>query len=1252
MRIVVDLQGAQATNARRGIGAYSLSLTEHLVDAAASSGDEVVIVLNGAFRQEAEELKKQFMARRNTTVEVWFPPTTMQGEATDDTWLRRASAVVFEDFVAALQPDVFLVTSLFEGLADPALTVVPGRHRIPTAVVLYDLIPLAFPHLFLQDPQVERWYWSRLGDLRRGDHLLAISDATRRDAIRLLDMPSSSVTAVGAGASPSFSPGQPSAEEEGDLCARFGISRPFALYTGGIDARKNVEGLIEAFSLVDPATRSEHQLVVVCQVNEADRNRLEQFAATCGLRDEELVLTGFVAEDDLVALYRLAKVMVFPSLYEGFGLPVLEAMQCGRAVIASDSSSLPELVGREDALFNPTDPASIAERLTRTLTDDEFRTELERHAIVQASRFSWQETARRSLDALRSIASQEERPPRSPSQFPHARRPSLAVVSPLPPEASGISDYTAMLLPYFGQWYDITVISDLEWVDDAWTRANTTVRDTAWFSRHGRTFDRVLYQFGNSSFHSHMFDLIREIPGVVILHDFALSGIVSYRENTGVADRAWIQALMHSHGFPAAIDDAKWNDRSAMIWSYPVNLSILQQALGVIVHSHQALELAEHWYGPGSSDRWKVIPMPRNVSDLPRRDDARRDLGLNEDDLLVTSFGMVGPTKLTHRLIEAWVSSALATMPTAQLVIVGENHDPAYAAEIHTMIEESGVSNVTLTGRSSRDVYGAYLAASDIGVQLRTKSRGETSASAFDCLATGAATIVNANGSLKELPDHAVVKLDDDFALDQLVAALERLASDGSLRSELGDAARHHVFEFHRPRLTAEATRDALESFWLAPLNRRSTIGRAIAEAAGVPPGQTALEDVSTAATRCLRVAPRPRHLYVDISELVQRDVGSGIQRVTRNLCRALASLRHGTLRVEFVAATENSGYRCVRGFVASLLGLQCDVPDSDFDPAPGDVFFGLDLQPLVVPAHRETYRDLKLLGVHLAFVVYDLLPVRAPQYFFPGAFDTYSRWLNVVAEADTLLSISRSVQDELHGWLIENRPNSALPRLGWFHLGAELDGINPSRSRPKSATQHRFLMVGTLEPRKRHAQVLDAFELLWEKGLEVELHIVGRRGWLVDELVERLTQHQRSGQQLVWREDASDEELADGYATSSALISASAGEGFGLPLIEAARYGLPIITRDLPVFREILGENAFYFSGNDAHDLAQALEQWLLAESRGDTITPHEVEFQSWPDSAAQILRELRRLSGYGEEGILEITTTNVSGTNGETPR
>jgi hypothetical protein len=87
-------------------------------------------------------------------------------------------------------------------------------------------------------------------------------------------------------------------------------------------------------------------------------------------------------------------------------------------------------------------------------------------------------------------------------------------------------------------------------------------------------------------------------------------------------------------------------------------------------------------------------------------------------------------------------------------------------------------------------------------------------------------------------------------------------------------------------------------------------------------------------------------------------------------------------------------------------------------------------------------------------------------------------------------------------------------------------------------------------------------------------------------------------------------------------------------------------------VFHEILGENAVYFSGPEAHDLAQALEQWLLAESRGETIAPHDVEFQSWPDSAAQILRELRRLSGYGEEGTLEITTTKVSGTNGETPR
>lgn len=1252
MRIVVDIQGAQATNAHRGIGIYSLSLCDHLVEAARERGDEIVVAVNGAFAQVADALKHRFAPLQHVSVQVWFPPTMLHGHVADDGWLRDAASAIYEEFLGSLEPDVLLVTSLFEGFADAAVPVLPTRLSIPTAVVLYDLIPLALPRLYLEDSRYEDWYLARLGQLARATRLLSISEATRSETQRLLDVPPQSITTIGAAASSIFTTGELTPDEIETLQRKFGISRPCALYTGGIDPRKNIDGLIQGFAHLDPSVRREHQLVIVCAVSDDDRRHLSLAARACGLDEDEVVLTGFVEETDLVSLYRLAKVAVFPSLHEGFGLPALEAMCCGRAVIASDRSSLPEVVGRADALFDPTSSTSIGEMLGKALTDDAFRSDLEQHAVNQASLFTWQGTARRTLEALHEIANPTNSVAQPEPPLATAPRPSLAVLSPIPPEASGISEYTALLLPFLGRYYELTVITDVPQIDDAWTRANASIRTTSWFKQHGHHFDRVLYNFGNSSFHGHMFDLAAEIPGVVVLHDFALSGIVSYRDSTGESPRSWSRSLVHSHGFAALAADCASTDRSSTIWSFPVNLGVLQQALGVIVHSEQARDLANSWYGPGSSARWRVVPMPRSSSDLPPRPAARDRLGVSDDTMLVCSFGMVGPAKLIDSLLEAWASSTLGSSRTAQLVLVGENHDPGYEERLSSLVEQLGLTNVTFTGRVDRSAYVDYLAAADIGVQLRTKSRGETSASAFDCLSAGLATVVNSNGSLGELPDHTVLKVEDQFRIEDLRNAIERFASDPALRAQYGSSARGFVLDHHRPSQSAAAIRAALESFWQRPLNHRPVIGRAIAETAGPPSGSAELRSASEAAIRSLRVVPRQRHLFVDVSELVQRDIGSGIQRVTRNLARFLLSSQQDGLRVELVAATETTGYRCVRKFASSLLGLDVEVPDVDFDPAPGDLFLGLDLQPFVVQAHRQTFRDLRLNGVHVAFVVYDLLPIQAPEYFLPGAFEAHSAWLDVVAEADALLSISRSVRNDLEVWLAHRHQGASMPELGWFHLGAELDGINPSIRRPQSATHHRFLMVGTLEPRKRHAQVLDAFELLWEQGVEVELHIVGRRGWLVDQLIERLSQHPRSGQQLVWLEDASDEELAAGYASSSALISASGGEGFGLPLIEAARYGLPIIARDLPVFREILGENAFYFSGNEAHDLAQALEQWLLAESRGDTIAPHEVEFQSWPDSAAQILQELQRLSGYGEEGILETTTTNVSGTNGETPR
>ena len=194
---------------------------------------------------------------------------------------------------------------------------------------------------------------------------------------------------------------------------RCALRGPFLMYTGAIDHRKNIEGLIRAGARLAPALRRAHQLAIVCAVQPHHRSALEQLAHAHGLAGSELVLTGFVAEDDLARLYNLCTAFVFPSWHEGFGLPALEAMACGRAVIGANTSSVPEVIGRGDALFDPHDEADMAERMAQVLGDAAFRAQLEHHGLERPRRFSWEATADRALQAMLAWHARRGPPTRS-----------------------------------------------------------------------------------------------------------------------------------------------------------------------------------------------------------------------------------------------------------------------------------------------------------------------------------------------------------------------------------------------------------------------------------------------------------------------------------------------------------------------------------------------------------------------------------------------------------------------------------------------------------------------------------------------------------------------------------------------------------------------------------------------------------------------------------------------------------------------
>ncbi|WP_333839039.1 glycosyltransferase [Novosphingobium sp.] len=1228
MRVVIDLQGAQGSNRKRGIGRYCLSLTRGMLRLRGEH--EVIVVLSALFPETIDPIRAALYEEDpNCEILVFDAPGPVADADPGCDARREAAELIREQFISSLKPDFVLITSLFEGLGDDVISSI-GKFdsRLPTATVLYDLIPLINREIYLKNPMLEKWYERKLAHLRNADLLLAISASSRREAIEWLGTPEGNVVNISTAAEEHFYPAAVTQAQRDALAHDYGLVRPFVMYTGGIDHRKNIEALIEAYAKLPINLRRAHQLAVVCSIEPADRARLTSLAKEAGLAPDELVLTGYIPEDDLLACYRACELFVFPSWHEGFGLPALEAMKCGRAVIASNLSSLPEVIGTPEALFDPYSVADITDAMRRVLEDVPFREKLEAHGLVQAEKFSWDATAKAAWRGLESSHRLRERS-EEVSPLPSTRK-RLAYFSPLPAENSGISDYSAELLPELARYYNIDVIAPQASVSDPYVQANLPLRDIAWFKSNAHRFDRIMYHFGNSHFHAHMFDLLKQYPGVVVLHDFFLSGIVAHRDVHGEAPGTWAVALLEEHGWPAVVHRFKATDTADVVWAYPCSLGVVQDAMGMIVHAEYSKKLAAQFYGKGVADRWHNIPHLREPARGQDKTLARETLGLAEDDFIVCSFGILGRMKMNDRLLAAWLKSPLASDPRCHLVFVGENNNGEYGdAIVRTIRGSRTAGRVEITGWADMATFRQWLAAADVGVQLRTLSRGETSGTVLDCMNAGLATIVNANGSMAELPSDTVWQLPDDFSDSELIEALTTLRNDERRRRELGARARKRIATNHEPRECARQYALAIESIYADASTHVVGLDKMLIETDKGLTEPDWLKVVRSVSHNAPAKPRRPR-LYVDISELVQKDWGSGIQRVVRSILMNWLRDPPENFIVEPVYAIWNQpGYRSARQFTSKMLDIWPHWSEDELiEPVTGDIFVGLDLQPGIVPQQQDLLQQWRRAGVSVRFVVYDLLPVLAPQFFVPGARPGHHRWLETIAQFDGGICISKAVADEFYDWLRHYQPQRALPLdIDWFHLGGDKEQgdtiVSLSDDAAKTITaiksQPSFLTVATIEPRKGFRQTLAAMELLWARNVAVNFVIVGKPGWLMDDFVAELRSHRELGKRLFWLEGIDDDHLHAVYQASFCLIAASEGEGFGLPLIEAAHHGLPVLARDIPVFREVAGDGARYFENSrDPKILAEAIEQ---AMRNGSAKADGALNWLTWTQSAEQLL-------------------------------
>ena len=834
MRILIDMQGAQSASRFRGIGRYSLSLA--LAIARNARHHDIWLILNGAFPESILSIRHAFKGLiPPERLRVFEVPKPVAECDPNNAWRTRAAEKIREHFIQQLKPDVLHVSSFFEGYVDDAVTSIDKLPKnIFTVVTFYDLIPMLNQPDYLANQVQKESYFRKLDSLKNADLLLAISDSSKQEAIDGLKFPSSKVVNISAAADERFKKVFLSTERVSELKGRYGIQRKMVMYApGGFDQRKNFEGLISAYSMISLELREQHQLIIVGNIGADRRAHLEKLAEANGLAQEEMVITGYLSENELIEFYSLATLFVFPSKHEGFGLPALEAMACGVPVIGSNVTSIPEVIGLADALFDPNSPKEISKKIAKVLSDESFMYKLASHGLDQARKFSWDESARRVISA---------------------------------------------------------------------------------------------------------FELHVQV--------------------------------------------------------------------------------------------------------------AKSQVNLNCED-----------EKLTGLLEDISIISQ-ARPPSQQDII-----------------------------------------------------------SLAECIS------FNQSGKMQ-------------------------------------------------------------------------------------------------------------KQLLLDISELVQRDAKSGIQRVVRSILKELVSNPPSDKDIRPIYFDGRS-YKYANKFFAKFIGdTDAEKVDDIVDFCQDDIYLALDLNAHLTKAIHNFHMRLKCLGIRMYFIVYDIMLVQHPEWWPQGTNVIFEAWLKSISEVSTgLICISEAVAEEVLAWLKQN-PMERVdePIVSSFHLGADIENSLPSKGMPDTAHEvlaslklkPSFLMVGTIEPRKGHAQTLAAFELLWEQGVEVNLVIVGKRGWLVEQIVEKLNRHPEFNKRLFWLEGISDEYLEKIYATCDSLIAASEGEGFGLPLIEAAQHKKPIIARDIPVFREVAGEHAYYFDAKDGSQLAKSVEQWLSIYKAGLHPKSDEMPWLTWNESTAQMLKSI----------------------------
>lgn len=543
MHLLVDGQALQTSSSRnRGIGRYAANLLRTLSDVRPNWRIEVV--------QSSALMPIAADCLNGLPVLSFQPPLPLHFDH------HEINERYYADWLTARGADSVLVLSHCENWEAVVPSFCGRRPRL--FGIAYDLIPLLFPQHYLGDIDTPHWFALRFRQLLGCDALLAISQSTADDVRSMGGSDAPQVENIGGAVDPLFAPLSPSelATRAAEIRKRFDLRREFFLYVGAPDYRKNLLGAIHAFAALPAQCRATLDLAVVCRMKADERRSVEAAARRAGIASALRVI-GSAGDEDLRALYQMCRLFFLPSLYEGLGLPVLEALHCGAPVVVSDRSALPEYAGPHSWLCDPTSPQAMAQVLQQALAVPRDLHCRERRLFAQT--FTWQKTAERACVVMERIVRGKTRP---------VRRRRLAWVAPFTKSTRHLAEHAVELLPVLAQRFDIELVaagSSLE-APETLSRRHLILTAAEVSARHAAIpYDMFLYQLCPSTGHGEMLELLRRFPGLVVLHDYTAAELVEWHEMAARRSSPILDMRVHSdRGEQDAVTYVAWIDRAIL----------------------------------------------------------------------------------------------------------------------------------------------------------------------------------------------------------------------------------------------------------------------------------------------------------------------------------------------------------------------------------------------------------------------------------------------------------------------------------------------------------------------------------------------------------------------------------------------------------------------------------------------------------------------------------------------------------------